>query len=552
MADNLDVIKQMVELAHDLQREGKIDEAGQICSRLIAGLPNPQLPIERAAKADAFNFLAALASQRNQVGTALDFFHQAITLSVTAEHSTLYRMNLTRLLLQCGWRARAETEVDRLLRIAPQNQRSLAHRLKSLVERDCNRGETAREHLEKALQCASDEDAEAVLLEYAAILADTAQLDEAKEIYQKAADTSEKYKAEGFQGVGLCLMRQMRCREAIECFNQALAIDPDMNMARWNRALSRLTIGDFGGWEDHEARFVLGDQMPGVAAPAKRFPKAQWDGRSADEIGSQRIHLHSEMGHGDTLQFCRYALLARDMGHDVRLETSFELVDLLSYSLPGVAVMPQADDWPGAWGLPEFDLHVPVMSLPTVFKTTLDTIPSEPYLKAHPDAVAVWRERLKDLPRPLVGVCWHGRSRDALWVSELDRRRSVPFDLITELFDSFPHVRFIALQNDGNEQHGGLLRVDEHLKSFADTAALIANLDLVISVDTAVTHVSAGMGKRTWMLDRADHCWRWHEPCGDKSPWYPSMKIYRQKTAGDWPEVLERVSRDLEEEAWPF
>lgn len=540
-------LRELMNLAAQFQIQGKMSEAGEVCSRIVHATQNTMDPIERAMRGDAMNFLAALAADKGQLGTAIDFFREAINCTQTARDGTLYRINLTRTLLKAGWREWARNEVERALRMSPPELKPDVHRLRGLVAREEGDGALALKHHRIARDLTPND--EGAILEYAGILADTAQLEESKAIYQQIADTSTDRRAEGIHGVGLCLMRQMRCAEAVKYFDEALEVKPDLHMARWNRALTRLTLGDFGGWDDHEARFLIGSQMAGVSTPMHRFNRPVWDGKPASETGAKSVHFHAEQGLGDSLQFCRFALTARDMGHDVRLEVGHELVPLLSYSLPGITVTPQADDWPGGWGLAPFDCHAPMMSLPFILDLQIEDIPGKSYLKAESQKVAEWAVRLKDMPHPRVGICWHGRSRAALWVHELDVRRSLSFAHVKLFMRNFPEMKFVSLQVEPDEEYSDpqLLRFDDDLESFADTAALIANLDLVISVDTAAMHCAAGLGKRTWLLDRFDHCWRWHEPCGDKKTlWYPSATIYRQKTQGDWTPVLEQVARDLE------
>lgn len=538
-------LEQLVTLARHFQQEGKIDEAGQVCTRIVAATGSAVSPVERVARAEAFNYLASIAAHREQMGTAIDFFQQAIMLAQDAENATLFRMNLTRVLLQIGWKERARLEAERVLKIAPASLRGQANHLRGLCAREEGDAELTLKHERAASEAEPENTGSEMAL--AAALADTGQLGEAKAIYQKVLETVPKFKAEALHGIGLCCMRQMQCHEAIDYFDQALALDSGITMARWNRALSYLTVGNFAeGWRDHEYRFHLGSMMPGTGTPTKRFARPFWDGKSAAEGGAKRLHLHVEMGLGDAIQFSRYALVARDMGHDVRLETNPELVDLLSCSLPGVAVIPFAQDYPGVWGIEEFDCHAPLMSMPYLCGTRLDTVPyGGGFLKADPSKVAEWKKRLAGLKGLRIGICWHGRSRDALWVRELDRRRSIPFEKVADLLADTDGISFVSLQIDGDERHPNLMRVDEHIRAFADTAALIENLDAVMTVDTAVAHVAGGLGKPVYLLDRLDHCWRWHEPCGDRSPWYGNLKIYRQETVGEWQPVLDRVRDDL-------
>jgi hypothetical protein len=208
--------------------------------------------------------------------------------------------------------------------------------------------------------------------------------------------------------------------------------------------------------------------------------------------------------------------------------------------------------------VPAYDVHCPMMSLPLAFGTTLETIPfgREAYLRALPEEVERWRERLGVRSRPRVGLVWNGGFRadqPELWA--VNERRNVPLELFAQALD-IEGIDFVSLQKGdpaeseirGREgeywKRGRLYNYTSELSDFADTAGLIANLDLVISVDTSTAHLSAAMGKPTWILNRYDTCWRWLLDRED-SPWYGSVKLYRQGADRDWRPVLQRVSADL-------
>jgi hypothetical protein len=298
----------------------------------------------------------------------------------------------------------------------------------------------------------------------------------------------------------------------------------------------------------------------------------------AESLEGKTLLLTHEQGLGDTLQFCRYAPLAAARGARVVLQVPDSLVRLLraqDWSAEGTAVSGRSVEVVStADPLPSFDLHCPLMSLPLAFGTTLETIPfgKEAYLQALPAEVERWgrwlEERLGDTSsvgsdeaparsrRPRVGLVWNGGFRadqPELWA--VNERRNVPLGLFAGALD-LPGIDFVSLQKgDPAEselraregeywQAGRLLNAAGELNDFADTAGLIAHLDLVISVDTSTAHLAAALGKPVWILNRYDTCWRWLLERED-SPWYGSVRLYRQGADRDWRPVLERVAGDL-------
>ena len=295
--------------------------------------------------------------------------------------------------------------------------------------------------------------------------------------------------------------------------------------------MARLAQGDMpAGWEEYEWRW----KMTRLIKARRNFAQPQWRGEAA---GGQTLLIHAEQGLGDTLQFCRYAKLAAARGLRVIMEVQQPLVRLLR-GLPGVdLVMARGEE------LPAFDFHCPMLSMPLVVGTTITTIPSAAsYLHADETEVAAWRTRLAAMANQgfRIGLVWAGAA-----MAGADRRRSLAPDRLAPLCD-LSGLHFFSLQKGGPAAPARFLLTDfmHEIDDFADTAALIANLDLVISVDTAVAHLAAALGKPVWVLNRFDSCWRWLVGRRD-SPWYPSLRLYRQQRPGDWTPVLAEIARDL-------
>ena len=359
------------------------------------------------------------------------------------------------------------------------------------------------------------------------------RLDEAAASYRNALKLKPDYPAACYN-LGLALEQQMRLDEALACYRRAIALKPDHPDAHGGLATALLARGDFAnGWAEFEWRW----KVPALIGTQRNFPQPQWRGEPAE---GRTLLIHAEQGFGDTLQFCRYAPLAAKRELRVILEVQPLLVRLLR-CLPGVdLVVPQGER------LPQFDLHCPTMSLPLAFKTTLDTVPADiPYLCADDARVAFWRERLATLPGRKVGLVWAGSPRYLA-----DKRRSMRLSQLAP-FGSVPNVTFVSLQKDLAAQQtqtppDRLILHDwtANLHDFDDTAALIEALDLVVSVDTAVVHLTGAVGRPIWVLDRFDTNERWMTGRRD-SPWYPTLRLYRQPRPGDWDAVLAEVVRDL-------
>jgi tetratricopeptide (TPR) repeat protein len=355
------------------------------------------------------------------------------------------------------------------------------------------------------------------------------RLDETLECHTRALELApDDPEAHNNLGTTYCELRQLDA--AIACYRKAIALKQDHQRAHTNLGLMLLAQGDMSaGWEEYEWR-----RKSPTVLNERQFTQPQWRGEAAE---GRTLLVHAEQGFGDTLQFCRYGPLAAARGLRVVMEVQEPLVRLLR-TLPAVDVLPA-----GVEALPQFDFHCPMLSLPLALGTTITSIPATvSYLHADEDEAATWKARLTELANQglRVGLAWGGSASYAA-----NRRRSLSLDRLARLFD-ISGLHFFSLQKDRPAPPGEFPLTDcmDRIKDFADTAALIANLDLVISADTAVAHLAAALGKPVWLLDRFDADWRWLTGRSD-SPWYPTLRIYRQPTLGDWDWVLTRVVEDL-------
>jgi tetratricopeptide (TPR) repeat protein len=372
------------------------------------------------------------------------------------------------------------------------------------------------------------------------------RLEEALASYDLVIGTAPQM-AEAHANRGVLLRQLNRVEEALASFNQAIAIRPDYADAHLFRAHTLLLLGDFSnGWAEFEWRWR--NPRSAIARDRRHAQVALWLGQQS--LVGKTLLLHAEQGLGDTLQFARYAALVAGLGARVLLEVPLPLRTLTT-GMAGVdQVFARGDP------LPPFDFQCPLMSLPLSMKTTLATVPgSVPYLRADSIKIQQWRQRL-GAPRGLrVGLVWSGGFRPnqpEVW--SVNSRRNIPLATCASL--ALPGVEFHSLQKGqaAEAELGQLLRSNwsgpqlidhaDHLQDFSDTAALIANLDLVIAVDTSVAHLAGAMGVPVWILNRFDGCWRWLLERTD-SPWYPTARLYRQRLPGDWASVLAEVRSDL-------
>jgi hypothetical protein len=318
--------------------------------------------------------------------------------------------------------------------------------------------------------------------------------------------------------LGIALGRLARYDEAIAAHERAIQRQPDWPVPHVNLALLLLLKGDLArGFAEHRWRLNL----QGFGNRPPMFPQPMWDG---SPLNGRRIYIHSEQGFGDILQFVRYLPLVARQGGEVVFSCPPQLLRLLR-QIPGVAQIATHGD-----PLPRFDLHSPLLSLPMLFKTTLDSIPSQvPYLSADPTPSQQWSERLNELPPgSKIGLCWAGSTAHGA-----GEERSLNPSALGPL-RQIPNITFISLQKSpAPPLNMPIVDWTTELNDFADTAALIHNLDRIITVDSAVAHLAGAMGKPVDLLLPYIPDWRWLLDRPD-SPWYPTMRLHRQPTPGDW------------------
>jgi tetratricopeptide (TPR) repeat protein len=335
------------------------------------------------------------------------------------------------------------------------------------------------------------------------------------------------------RGVALHDLNQLEA--ALASYQLAIRLEPASAEAQFGASLCRLLLGDFiSGWQAYEWRW----KVPAFAALRRAFTQPLWLGDAP--LHGKTILLHAEQGLGDTLQFCRYAQAVAELGASVWLEVPASLQALLTQlpGIKGVVVRGQA--------LPPFDYHCPLLSLPLALRTELATIPAQAaYLRADTGKIAGWSQRLAVHGRPLIGLVWSGSLAHVK-----DRHRSIPLAELSSVLNT--GARFVSVQKEVPESdraafgQAGLIDVAGGLHDFTDTAALLACLDHVITVDTSVAHLAGALGRPTTLLlaHRPDFRWLLGR---DDTPWYPSLRLVRQDRPGDWSAAIAQVARWLRE-----
>lgn len=360
------------------------------------------------------------------------------------------------------------------------------------------------------------------------------QLDKAEECYRLAL-TLTPDKLTVLNNLAVVLNSQGRLEEAVEVYRRLLEVDPDYADGHWNLSVALLAMGAYPeGWQEFEWRFRKSGPVP-----PRTFSEPLWDG---SDLAGRTILLHSEQGFGDTIQFSRYVAMVVRRGGTVIVECQVAALKRLLSTLDGVTSVVVAGE-----PLPYFDCHLPLMSLPLVFGTSLDTIPCQvPYLSADPRDVEAWRQRMGAPGRFRVGLVWYAKQSQVL-----NRKRSCPLNLFSPLWN-VPDGDFYTLQiGVGTEQlerfavSHKIFDLTGNIGDFADTAALMINLDLVITIDTAAAHLAGALGVKTWLVLPHVAEWRWL--CGRQdSPWYPTMRLFRQPSPGDWASLMEDVADSLQ------
>lgn len=361
------------------------------------------------------------------------------------------------------------------------------------------------------------------------------RLEEAVASYDRAITLQPDY-AVAYYNRGNALQDLKRYDEAVASYDRAIDIRPDFAEARVNQAISLLLIADFArGWQGYEWRTRV--KSPGNVW--RSFERPQWFGH--EDLAGKTILLPAEQGFGDTIQFGRYVPLVAARGARVLLEVLPPLAELMASVAGAAQIMRKGDP------LPDFDLQCPLLSLPLAFGTRLETLPTEaPYLHVKAEDAAQWDARLGAKTRPRIGLAWSGEP-----THPNDRNRSIPLAALQPLLEF--DATFVSLQKDIRasdvavlQARGDLLHFGDSLTNFYDTAALVSNLDLVISIDSSVAHLAGALAKPVWILLPYNSDWRWLLNRED-SPWYPTARLFRQHDlhAPNWDNVLARVQAAL-------
>jgi len=459
--------------------------------------------------------------QLKRVAEALASYDRALAIRPDYAWALNNRGNV---LLELRRHEEALASYDRALAIRPDFAEVLYNRGVALLE--LRRVEEAMTSYDRAL--AIKPDYPEALNNRGLALLELNRFEEAVTNYDRALAIRPDF-AEALNNRGLALLELKRVEEAVASHRRALAIRPDFADAGFNLAQALLLLGDFEtGWAEYEWRWWSKRYSP------KKFTSPLWRG---EDLTGKTILLYAEQGlgdtlQGDTLQFVRYAPLVAARGGRVILEVQPRLARLL-VGVTGVAqVIARGEP------LPDFDLCCPLLSLPGRLGTTLATIPAEPsYVSADSRLAARWAEAIGDEPNLKVGLAWAGNPNQ-----QNDNDRSIALERLRPLLE-VPGIRWVSLQvgeRAGDVAHlppGSITDLSSQLTDFAETAAVMVNLDLVISIDTSVAHLAGALGRPVWTLLSFVPDWRWLVERED-SPWYPTMRLFRQPARGDWESVI--------------
>jgi Flp pilus assembly protein TadD len=466
------------------QRAGRLSQAAALYQQILIDHPN---------HAEAFHLLGTIALQTGDLDAAARLIQIAINLDSTVAG---YHCNLGQALRRLGRFDEAIQSCERSIVLDPNL--FVAHN--SLAYAFLGNG----------------------------------QIDSAIDAYRRAIELSPQ-SAELYCNLSNAVGLKGNFEDARILLYRALQLNPDSPLAHWNLALNLLLCGEFrAGWKEYEWRW----QWDGFLSPRRHFSQPTWDG---SDLQGKTILLHFEQGFGDTIQFVRYAPLVAARGGKVLIASQPELTRLLRFTEALGAVVAVNDP------VPEFDCHCPLGTLPLLFRTELDSIPNKiPYLTVDESLTQTWGQIVKTFHGTTkVGLVWAGNPN-----VQDDHTRSMNLEDLQPLADLADATFFSLQKGAGAEQVSDssfgskLVDLGPQLKDFADTAAVIMSLDLTITTDTAVAHLAGALGRPVWLMLKSVPDWRWLLDRLD-SPWYPTMRLFRQKTIGDWKGVVQQVRNEM-------
>jgi tetratricopeptide (TPR) repeat protein len=537
-----------------LQHQGRLREAEKIYTRVLKAVPD---------QFDALNLLGTIKAQRGQAGEAYRLISAALKVNPQAPDAWV---NLGIVLHALKRDQEALESFDKALALKPGDVDALHQRGNALLA--LGRAQDAlnafdavlasiprhpQARLDRGLAFAALERHPEAVAEFEAALTmspanpaahynlgislfSLGRYVEAVAAYDRALSRLPDH-LKAWNNRGLALQALNRHAEALASYSKALELRKDYADAHFNQALALLTTGEFGrGFEKYEWRW----RRTGIPAHGRGYGRPLWLGEYP--LQGRTILLHAEQGLGDTIMFARYVPVLARAGAKVVLEVQPQLKALLGRIEGAAAVVARGEP------LPAFDVHCPLGSLPLALKTEPATIPAEgSYVQAEEARIAKWSPRLEPLGRPRVAIAWSGNAKHMN-----DRNRSIPLSALASLW-SAASVGFVDIQRDLRDGDAELLareprvtQIGSQLDDFADTAAVVALVDLVVTVDTSVAHLAGAMGRPVWILVPFSPDWRW-TLSGERSRWYPTARLFRQPSLGDWDSVIERLRGEVQQ-----
>ncbi|HEX3709260.1 MAG TPA: tetratricopeptide repeat protein [Pseudolabrys sp.] len=503
-------------LADRYRGEGRLMEAEALCRQVLTA--RPKTP-------EAEHLLGVILHQTGKAAEAIEHIRRAIKV---APQNALFHANLGEMLRLAGRPKLSAESARRAIEIDPTLAAAWGNLGVALFEMKDHEG-SARAH-RRAIEAKPDF-AQAHSNLGNALYAQK-KYDEAIASYRGALAIDPNF-SDAWANLGTVFHHSGEFEDGIFALRRAVALAPDHANAHSGLGILLLMRGDLAeGWEEYEWRLRSSERK------GPRFPEKPWQGES---LAGKHIYVQAEQGFGDTLQFARYIPYLAARAARVSFRTHQQLTGLLRESLPGVNVLGDRGD------LPPYDCDAVLLSLPRILKTRLETIPAQvPYLRAPADIAARWRRRLASLPGLKVGLVWAGNPEHVN-----DMRRSLDLAMLTPLLET-PGTSFVSLQvgprgadlKSVKELHGRIHDVGPELVDFTDTAGAMSALDLIISVDTSPAHVAGALGKAVWVPLPWVTDWRWLLERED-NPWYPTMRLFRQRRGEEWDNVIAKLAGSL-------
>jgi tetratricopeptide (TPR) repeat protein len=544
-------IGEALQEAVTLQRQGRLRDAEKIYARVLKAVPD---------QFDALNLLGAVKAQRGQAGEAYRLITAALKINPRAADAWV---NLGFVLHALKRDQEALESFDKALALQPGDAEAMHQRGHALLSLGRPQEALAAfeqvlalvphhpdARLNRAIALAALARNQEALVDFDAALAvapanpmahynrgialsDLQRPEEAVAAYDRTLSLAPDH-VKAWNNRGLALAALNRHREALDSYRKAIEIRADYADAHFHRALTLLTVGDFRrGFEEYEWRWRRAGMRP------RSLGRPLWLGEYP--LQRKTILLHAEQGLGDTIQFARYIPMLARMGANVVLEVQPPLEALLAAVAGVTRIVARGDE------LPAFDVHCPLGSLPLALKTEPATIPAGiPYLQADAGRIAKWHARLAALDRPRIAIAWSGNPSH-----RNDRNRSIALSRLAALRPT-GSARFVSIQRELRDEDAdrlahepGITHVGAELDDFADTAAVVALVDLVVTVDTSVAHLAGAMGRPVFILLPFAPDWRWMV-AGETTPWYPSARLFRQPAIGDWDSVIECLRGEID------